>query len=57
MNHSLTRDSERIEGRHTLISSGTCFGSVSTGLIHATPGEIKSFRSSVDKIADMVRSF
>ena len=56
MNHSLTRDSERIEDRHTLISSGACFGSVSTGLIHATPGEIKSFRSSVDRIADMVRS-
>jgi hypothetical protein len=27
------------------------FGRVSTGLIHATPGEIKSLRSSAERIA------
>lgn len=30
------------------------FGSVSTGLIQATPGEIKSFRSSADRMALIV---
>ena len=45
-----------MEGEHTLISSGACFGNVSTGLMHATPGEMKSFRSSADKIADMLLS-
>ena len=29
-------------------------GKVSTGLTHATPGEIKSFRSSAERIADIV---
>lgn len=29
-------------------------GRVSTGLIHATPGEMKSFRSSADRIALIV---
>lgn len=45
------------EGRHTLISfsRGACLGSVSTGLMHANPGEMKSLRSSTDKIADMVQ--
>ena len=54
MTYSLTGNRENIEDGHTLNSSGACFGSVSTGLIHATPGEIKSFRSSVDKIADIL---
>lgn len=45
-----------MEGGHTFISAGACFGSVSTGLIHATPGEIKSLRSSADKIADILLS-
>lgn len=31
----------------------TFFGSVSTGLMHATPGEIKSLRSSAERIALM----
>lgn len=42
-----------MEVGHTLISSGACFGSVSTGLMHATPGEMKSLRSSADRIADI----
>ena len=54
MTHSLTGDRGNIEGGHTLISSGACFGSVSTGLIHAKPGEIKSLRSSAEMIADIV---
>lgn len=33
---------------------GGAVGSDSTGLMHATPGEMKSFRSSADRIADMV---
>lgn len=36
---------------HTLLSSGFCKGNVSTGFIQATPGEMKSLRSSADKIA------
>ena len=35
----------------TTVSAGFCKGRVSTGLMQATPGEIKSFRSSADKIA------
>ena len=35
-------------------SAGFCSGNVSTGLIQATPGEIKSFRSSAERIALMV---
>lgn len=38
----------------TLSVWGVCFGSVSTGLMHATPGEIKSLRSFADKIADIL---
>ena len=33
---------------------GFAAGSVSTGLIHATPGDIKSFRSSAERIALMI---
>lgn len=36
---------------HTSFSFVLFCGSVSTGLIHATPGEIKSLRSSADRIA------
>ena len=54
MTHPLTGNKGNIEGGHTSISSGACLGSVSTGLIHARPGEIKSLRSSADKIADML---
>ena len=56
MSHALTGNSGIMEGRHTLISSGACFGNVSTGLMHATPGEMKSLRSSADRIADMLLS-
>ena len=35
----------------TAVSAGFCNGSVSTGLMHATPGDIKSFKSSADRIA------
>ena len=45
-----------MDGGHTLISSGACFGSVSTGLMQATPGEMKSLRSLADRIADMLLS-
>lgn len=38
----------------TLSSEGFAAGKVSTGFIHATPGEIKSFRSSADRIALMI---
>ena len=37
---------------HTFMAFGFCFGKVSTGLIQATPGDIKSLRSSADKRAD-----
>lgn len=40
---------------HTDGSEGLIAGSVSTGFIHATPGEIKSFRSSEDRIALIMR--
>lgn len=33
---------------------GFVAGKVSTGLMHATPGDIKSFRSSAERIALMV---
>ena len=35
----------------TLVSSGFCNGKVSTGFIQATPGDIKSLRSSAERIA------
>ena len=38
----------------TVTSSGFCLGRVSTGLMQATPGEIKSLRSSADRIALIV---
>ena len=56
MSHALTGNSGIMEGGHTLISSGVCFGSVSTGLMQATPGEMKSLRSLADRIADMLLS-
>lgn len=36
---------------HTLFSSDIFEGSVSMGFMQATPGDMKSFRSSADKIA------
>ena len=39
---------------HTCESDDSFFGSVSTGLIQATPGEMKSFKSSADKMALIV---
>lgn len=38
-------------------SLGGAAGSVSTGLMHATPGEMKSFRSSALRMALMARFF
>jgi hypothetical protein len=35
----------------TLLGCGLAAGSVSTGLMHATPGDMKSFRSSAERIA------
>ena len=43
---------ENIE--HTWEFDDSFFGSVSTGLMQATPGEIKSFKSSADKMALIV---
>jgi len=37
----------------TFSSLGLAAGSVSTGLMHATPGEMKSFRSSAERMADI----
>lgn len=42
---------ERGRKMSTLFSSGFWSGNVSTGLMHATPGEMKSLRSSADKMA------
>lgn len=39
---------------HTEESGALALGSVSTGFIHATPGEMKSFRSSAERIALIV---
>lgn len=39
---------------HTISSSGFNAGNVSTGLMQATPGEIKSFKSSAERIALIV---
>lgn len=38
----------------TSVSFVLLWGSDSTGLMHATPGEMKSFKSSADRIALMV---
>ena len=38
----------------TLEFIGLAAGSVSTGLMHATPGEMKSFKSSADRMADII---
>jgi hypothetical protein len=40
-------------GERTLLSSGFA-GRVSIGLIHATPGDMKSFRSSAERMALIV---
>lgn len=37
----------------TFSFEGFAAGSVSTGLMHATPGDIKSFRSSAERMALM----
>lgn len=39
---------------HTLSAEGFAAGKVSTGFIHATPGDIKSFKSSAERIALMI---
>lgn len=39
------------EGHSTELSVGFCGGRVSIGFIHATPGDMKSFRSSAERIA------
>lgn len=40
----------------TCSDEGLPAGRVSTGLMHATPGDIKSFRSSADRIALILQS-
>jgi len=35
----------------TMVPLGFCNGNVSTGFIQATPGDIKSLRSSAERIA------
>lgn len=42
------------EANLTLALVGLAAGRVSTGLMQATPGEMKSFRSSADRMADIV---
>jgi hypothetical protein len=37
----------------TLSARGLAAGNVSTGLMHATPGDMKSFKSSAERIALM----
>ena len=39
----------------TSVSLTFCNGNVSTGLIQATPGEMKSFKSSADRMALMTK--
>lgn len=39
---------------HTLLSSGFDKGKVSTGFMQAIPGDMKSLRSSADKMALIV---
>jgi len=39
---------------HTVSAFGLAAGRVSTGLIHATPGDIKSFKSSAERMADIL---
>lgn len=48
--HALLRS--RTFMRQTLLSSGFA-GSVSIGFMHATPGDMKSFRSSAERMALM----
>jgi len=44
-----------MEGRiRTLSGCDLAAGRVSTGLMHATPGDMKSFRSSAESIALMI---
>lgn len=47
-------DNDAIRLDHTSECCGTFCGRVSTGLMHATPGEMKSFKSSADRIALIV---
>ena len=48
----LANELRRVLGRPlTDVSTGFAGGSVSTGFIQATPGDMKSFRSSVERIA------
>lgn len=52
---ALVECDQKLGGEDT--SFGGAAGSVSTGLMHATPGEMKSFRSSALRIALMARFF
>lgn len=40
-----------------MAAAGFAAGSVSTGFMQATPGEMKSFRSSEERMALMVRGY
>jgi hypothetical protein len=42
------------KGWRTELSEGFCAGRVSIGFMHATPGDMKSLRSSADSMALMV---
>lgn len=39
---------------YTVSLEGFAAGNVSTGFIHATPGDMKSFKSSAERIALMI---
>jgi len=43
--------SQIMKNRYTFSLGSFWAGNVSTGLIHATPGDIKSFRSSAERMA------
>ena len=49
------KDEDEEEGKLTFSFCGFA-GSVSTGLIQATPGDMKSFNVSTDRMADILES-
>lgn len=45
---------ENSKGMFTPSVCGFAAGNVSTGLMHATPGDMKSFKSSAERMALMI---
>lgn len=50
------KDQKHIQNRLTSSFWVSFFGSVSTGLMQATPGEMKSFKSSAERMALIVQN-